>query len=1166
MVNPGLIVLHGNRLEELFAAVSGWLRDHPLAPLEEECFLVQSQGMGEWLKMQLATSQGVCAAVRVELPARFLWRAYRAVLGSAAVPRRSPLDKHPLTWRLMAMLPGLLAAGEAAPAGTGDAYAPLRRFLQEPVAMRRLQLAQRLADLFDQYQVHRGDWLESWAQGQDVLHSWAPGMVGSPVPLGAEDLWQSALWRELLQRLPPEAAALSRPAVHAAFLRGLQQATPGAERPRGLPRRLVLFGTTHVPRQSLEAVAELAKVSQVVMAVPNPCRHYWADLLPDREMLQAPSRRHAPRPGMPAVGASLAQLAPHGHPLLAGWGRQSRDFIRLLDEYDSAAQSRACFDDRRVDLFDDGGMEPAAPLLAQVQARIRDLVPVGENPPPPLAAADRSIVFHIAHNAQREVEVLHDQLLRLFAEGLAGTPLAPREVVVMMPDVAAFEPAIRSVFGQHERTDDPRRIPYRVADLRDRGRSPLLVAVEWLLGARTERFTQSSLRALLEVPALQARFGLAPGDIPLVARWLEDARVRWGLHRAQRESLGLGEAGEQNSWEFGLQRLLLGYAIGEGHLEGIEASTEVGGLEAALLGPVADLFAAIARWWEQAGVNRTPREWALVLRSLLQQLFSAAGEPDRVLLLALDEALSTWLEACEDAGFIESVDLDVVREAWLETVDDPGVARRFHAGGVTFCTLLPLRAVPFKVVCLLGMNDGDYPRRTLRTDFDLMARPFMARPGDRSGRDDDRQLMLDALLSSRQQWYVSWAGRSPRDDSEQPPSVLVAQLRDYLAAVWGPSAVEERTTIHPLQPFSRRYFLARNPQGRSAVFTYAREWREAYPAEPTISLVPVVAPEADQKAEPRGILAAAAPESFSTTPPTAEELARFLQNPVREYFKLRLGVAFPRLDENTPDEEPFVVGGLEGWGLMQDVLRSVETRVSREPLPVVSGAVEDWVEEELGRLQRAGRLPLGAPGANLRIALQSRLSSMVVRWVQARQAGEGAQLLASRLCNSKRKLKPEKLLGAWVELLQAGQAGQQSPQRLVAPDGTLLLKPPAAETCAAVLQGLVAARQVGLASAGPLPTAIKTGLAFLKDSDPGVAYEGNGYEQRGEVEDPCLARLYPDYESLLEAGPSPVEDVSSFAYWSQQLYGAFSAWAAEQGTLEDYAGSEAAVTGGEADD
>lgn len=1160
MVNPGLIVLHGNRLEELFAAVSGWLRDHPLAPLEEECFLVQSQGMGEWLKMQLAASQGVCAAVRVELPASFLWRAYRAVLGSAAVPARSPLDKQPLTWRLMAVLPGLLAEGIA-----DDAYAPLRRFLQDPSPVRRLQLAQRLADLFDQYQVHRGDWLQSWAQGQDVLHSWQPGLGGAPLPLAVEDRWQPALWRELLQVLPPEAAALSRPAVHAGFLRQLGQslqgfdAAPGLSRPRGLPRRLVLFGTTHVPRQSLEAVAELAKVSQVLMAVPNPCRHYWADLLPDREMLRARSRRHPPRPGMPGEGASLAQLAAHGHPLLAGWGRQSRDFIRLLDEYDSAAQSRARFDERRVDLFDEAGAESGAPLLAQVQARIRDLVPVGENPPPTPSSTDRSIVFHIAHNAQREVEVLHDQLLRLFAEGLQGTAIVPRDVVVMMPDVAVFEPAIRSVFGQHERTDDARRIPYRVADLRDRGRSPLLVAVEWLLGARTERFTQSSLRALLEVPALQARFGLAAGDIPLVARWLEDAGVRWGLHQAQRASLGLAEAGSQNTWEFGLERLLLGYAVGEGHHRGVEASAEVGGLDAAVLGPLADLVATITQWWEQAQSDRTPRDWAVVLRALLPQLFTPAVEPDRVLLLALEEALATWLEACEDAGFVEAVGLDIVREAWLETIDDPSIARRFRAGGVTFCTLLPLRAVPFRVVCLLGMNDGDYPRRALRTDFDLMARPQMARPGDRSGRDDDRQLMLDALLSARQQWYISWAGRSPRDDSEQPPSVLVSQLRDYLAAVWGQAAVDERTTVHPLQPFSRRYFLAGERQASSAVFTYAREWRAAH------GEVPATLPAAPAGPEHVGIAPLGSPAA-ALSPPTPEELVRFLQNPVREYFRHRLGVSFPRLEENTPDEEPFVVGGLEGWGLTQDVLRAIETRASSEPLSVVAGAAGGWVEEELERLQRAGRTPLGAPGENWRAALREQLAAMAARWAQARQAGERVQLLPSRLCDSRRKLKPEKLLASWVELLHLGQAGPAaSPLRLVAPDGTLLLNPPPPEACGPVLARLVAARQVGLEGAAPLPTAVKTGLALVNEGDAGLVYEGGGHDGGGEVADPCLARLYPDFESLMLAGTSSAEGVSSSEYWSRHLYGAFNGWVSEQGRLEEYAGSTAEDAGGEAD-
>ena len=503
-----------------------------------------------------------------------------------------------------------------------------------------------------------------------------------------------------------------------------------------------------------------------------------------------------------------------------------------------------------------------------------------------------------------------------------------------------------------------------------------------------------------------------------------------------------------------------------------------------------------------------------------------------------------------------------MREAWLETVDDPGVARRFRAGGVTFCTLLPLRAVPFRVVCLLGMNDGDYPRRALRTDFDLMARPKMARPGDRSGRDDDRQLMLDALLSARHQLYISWAGRSPRDDSEQPPSVLVAQLRDYLAAVWGKAALEKRTTVHPLQPFSRRYFLAGETADSSVVFTYSREWRAAHGVAAPTEVAPEVAPEAALEAASM-VAAEVAPAEAPAVPPAAEDLARFLQNPVREYFRHRLGVSFPRFDESPPDEEPFVVGGLDGWSLNQDVLRAIETRASSEPLSVVATAAGDWVDEELARLQRAGRMPLGAPGETLRTALQERLGAMVARWVQARQTGEAVQLLASRLGDAKRKLKPEKLLGAWVELLHAGAGAL--PLRLVAPDGTLRLKPPAPDSCGPLLQVLVEARHAGLEGPAPLPTAVKTGLALVNDSDPGRAYEGDGYERRGEVEDPCLARLYPDFESLTAAGSSPADGVSSFEWWSRRLFTAFNEWVRAQDKLEEYAGSEAAGEGDEAD-
>ncbi|MBU2724329.1 exodeoxyribonuclease V subunit gamma, partial [Acidithiobacillus ferridurans] len=186
-IEPGFIVLHGDRLEWLGDAVLEWLREHPLRPLEEEIFLVQSNGIAEWLQWTLAAHEGICAAVRVALPGRFLWESYARVLGTGIVSGRAPLDKAPLTWRLMRLLPELLAHAD---------FAPLRHFIgqsQRPdgALERRWQMAAQIADLFDQYQVYRGDWLADWATDQSLLRRGD----GERVTLPADQCWQPRLWQ-----------------------------------------------------------------------------------------------------------------------------------------------------------------------------------------------------------------------------------------------------------------------------------------------------------------------------------------------------------------------------------------------------------------------------------------------------------------------------------------------------------------------------------------------------------------------------------------------------------------------------------------------------------------------------------------------------------------------------------------------------------------------------------------------------------------------------------------------------------------------------------------------------------------------------------------------------------------------------------------------------------
>jgi exodeoxyribonuclease V gamma subunit len=1121
-ISPGLVVLHGNQLEQLRDAVIDWIGQNPLDPLEAEHFLVQSNGVAEWLKISLAEHGGICAAHALMLPARFLWQSYRAMLGRENVPQRSAFDKDALTWRLMHLLPTLV---------TQAPFAPLQRFLADGDAERRLQLAQRLADLFDQYQVYRADWLQDWSQGRDVLRL----AGGDSRALAPDQCWQALLWRAIGASVDP--ALPGRAQVHRAFLAGMAAGEP-ARAP--LPRRVVLFGISALPAQTLEALAALASRCQVLMVIPNPCQFYWGDIIDGRELLQSERRRQAARGGLDLSTVALEDLHQHSHPLLAGWGRQGRDFIRLLDQFDDAEAARQRFPNVRIDLFSEG---EAPQLLGQVQDAIRDLLPLDEHPQRQVAQDDGSIEFHVTHSAQREVEVLHDQLLSWFARKDAA-PLQPRDVVVMVPDIESFAAAIHAVFEQYGH-HDARFIPYEIADVKDRSINPLLNALDWLLRLPSQRCRQSEVRDLLDVPALAARFGLddETGRARLAA-WIDGCGIRWGLDGAHRAGLGLGSAGEQNSWLFGIRRMLLGYAVGgECGFQGVEPYAEVGGLDAALAGSLAQVIDALIHWRVCLAAAATPGQWAARARALLQAFFVETDDQDRLTLCRLETSLQRWLESCAEAGFDEALPLAVLREAWLAPMDEPTLNHRFVSGGVTFCTLMPMRAIPFRALCLLGMNDGDYPRHSSRADFDLLAEPGLARPGDRSRHDDDRYLMLEALLAARDKLYVSWVGHNIRDNSAQPPSVLVAQLRDYLQAGWGLD-LAQLTTEHPLQPFSRRYF----EQG--GLLTYAREWRSAHGAQATAA--PALAPYVPPQDAHLGL----------------RELADFIRHPARQFFRRRLGVYFNEEQVISEDDEPFGLDALEEFHLADTLLSAARGAA------VEQDQLQTYLQSQLQRQAMAGCLPIGLIGQRLQAQWVRQLTPVCQAWLQwcaryplpaeklpvavaqaelrledwldqLRCPHEGGatvwlSLSASRLWDGKRKQpRADKLVQAWLRQLLAAAQEVVVTGLLVGRDATVQCAPLQPADACAELGGLLQAWRAGMAE--PWPSAFMSGLALIAGEDAAKVYDGD-YNLSGEVQlDPCLARLWPDFAALSAEEQWPAA--------TRLLYGGFHAWLQQHVTV-----------------
>lgn len=1130
---PGFMIIHGNRLESLRQLVVNWVARYPLKPLENDVILVQSNGIAQWLKQALAADVtddetsgcGIAAAFDVKLPARFLWDAYRGVLGAETVPVSSPLDKAPLTWRLMRLLPAVMHE---------PVFEPLQRFLADDQDCRkRYQLAERLADLFDQYQVYRADWLGDWAEGRDQIRHARDGIK----PLEQADCWQPALWRALLEDVGEARLADSRAGIHPRFIRRLAELD---ERPAGLPRRVIVFGISSLPAQTLEALAAIGRFSQVLLCVLNPCQHHWGNIVGDQDLLRHQYQRQQRRPGSP-LELDEHSLHQHAHPLLAAWGKQGRDYINLLDSHDDRASYEAQFqaiNGGRIDLFD----EPdTAHLLGQLQSDILDLRPLAETREqwPAVAVEDESIRFHLAHSAQREVEILHDQLLAWFN---ADPSLKPRDIIVMVPDVNTYAPSVQAVFGQYP-PEDLRYIPFTLADQGQRGIEPLLIALESLLRLPDSRLPVSEVLSLLDVPALRARFGIQENELPTLRRWIEGAGIRWGMNAERRADLGLPDGLEANTWRFGLRRMLLGYAVGAGDpCSGIEPYDEIGGLDAALIGPLVALLEALDGACDLLVEPAPATVWGERLRQLLEDFLLPAGERDERLLGQLDEAMDQWLELCAGVELNDELPLNVVREAWLSGVEQSQLGQRFLAGAVNVCTLMPMRAIPFRRICLLGMNDGDYPRAQPPLDFDLMARDY--RPGDRSRREDDRYLLLEALLSARERLYISWVGRSIRDNSERPASVLVGQLRDHLTSGWRAEhgdLLAMLTQEHPLQPFSKAYF-----KEGGALFSYAREW------------LPMHGTQAG------GASAARLPDLLPDAPIEVEQLQRFLRNPAAHFFTGRLKVFLDERNDSLDDHEPFALDALQNHQLSQTLLEACL------PLPVERD-IDEALSLLASRLQGQGHFPLAGFGELTRNQLilplgnqLRRFQALVADWPQVmehplaleaghhqvqlvswlsgvRQAPGDDALARINLVPGKRRGKKDALrwrplLADWVTHVLAAASGHVLHTWIVAGDATLHFAPLPRPEAQNLMEVWLAAWLEGLNR--PLPCAPETAFAWLEamlagkedkaDMAAQTVYEG-GFKLTGEVEkSAALRRQYPDFASLSASG--------EFAELGQQLY------------------------------
>ncbi|WP_455648024.1 exodeoxyribonuclease V subunit gamma [Lonepinella koalarum] len=890
------IIYHSNNLELQKDILCELIKLDPLDdPFSSETILVQSPGMAQWLQLQLAAKQGIAANFHFPMPASFIWQQYVDNLPNVA--EQSQFSKDAMTWRLMALI-------------KRTDFQPILNYLHyspQSEQQKLYQLARKIADLFDQYLVYRPHWISAWEQHQPQII--INEIVGQQKHtdddfkqrIEQDVAWQGILWRALIADLSHD----DKPLQHRA---NLHQEYLQLSHYKNLPKRLFIFGISALPKTYLETFVAMAKHCDIHLFFNNPSQYYWGDLVDPsfarkRELKILTERKTGEQKSffkptqLDEYLANKQELTSEqeylsvGNPLLATWGKLGRDFFYLLSQLD-------CLEiQQNIDITGQS-------LLNQVQHKILHLAP-SEVGSLHFAAEDQSISFHACHSPMREVEVLHDYLLQCF---INDETLTPKDIVVMVADIDRYAPYIQAVFGQYQRKIkdlqgnwdyDKRYIPFSISDQTLSESDVLLATFLNLLHLKDSQFSAEDVLALLDIPAIRHRFAITQDELEQLRHWVKDSGIRFGLDKQHPQGQNF------NAWQAGLERMLLGFAMREEN--GIWQQEQLGfdhsyGLKSRLVGALASFIEQLSLWQHTLSQSHSITEWQTNLTALLQNFFiSEANTAD--MLRYIENSIQQLTELLQTLHIDEPLSAEVMADVLTEKLNEQENSLKFLVGKVSFCTLLPMRAIPFKVVCLLGMNEPDYPRQQTSNSFDLMQ--YHRQKGDRSRRDDDRYLFLEALLAAQQQFYISYVGQSMIDNTPLEPSVLVNQLLDYLDENLDTDCRpkgDDKPLVkyHAMTAFSPKNFSENHR-------TFAKEWANIANAHQRPEDF-VKIPNSDTKPENNII-------QIDT-----EQLIKFIKNPLQFFFEQRLDVYFRDKDEQIMDTENFVLDGLDLYQIQQHLL------------------------------------------------------------------------------------------------------------------------------------------------------------------------------------------------------------------------------------------------------
>ncbi|UDG81146.1 RecBCD enzyme subunit RecC [Candidatus Hartigia pinicola] len=896
-------VYYSNKLELLKNLMAHVMEHTPLDnPFEKEIILVKNSGMSQWLKIELSKYFGIEANIDYPLPSTFIWNILYQILPNA--PNESVYTKQATTWKLMKILPEVIDEKE---------FKLLKHYLQKDFDKRKFyQLSARIAELFDRYLLYRPQWIETWQKNQLVTE------------LGINQLWQKKLWLRLVAHEKTLGqASYNRSNIYKNFINKLLN---GTHSHKVLPKRIFICGISSLPPLYIQIFHALSQHSNIHFMCINPCRYYWGDIHSHSFLKKLQKRKlvhyvHKHKISRFKTDKHILQLFNTNgeqniiNPLLASYGQLGKDNLYYISQIDNAHEVSAFIDTNRDNLLqnlqqDILDLENNAKLGRSLKDYDSSL---GKRP---LLLLDESITFHSCHSAQREIEVLQDKLLALFEK---NPELTPKDIIVIIPDIDSYTPFIQSVFGH---TDSKHYIPFSISDQQVLKTDPIFQSCIFLLDLEYSRCSTEQIIKLLEVSSFSDRFGINRNELGLLRRWINESGIRWGLDDDNIRSLSFPVTG-QNTWKFGLSRMLLGYAMNSqyGPWLDILPYDECSGLAAHLVGKLACLVNSLREWRAQLTIKRSLSEWKEICQELITRFFKIHHDSE----LILSVVLKKWNKIIENgvnSGYNEEVPLDIIRNELAMSFNNKKICQNFLTGGVNFCKPTLMRSVPFKVVCLLGMNDGIYPRSLPLLSFDLMAEKKMK--GDRIRREDDCYIFLEAINAATQQLYISYIGLSIQNNQLYNPSVLITELLNYICQSfclesdiqYNIDKSAQRIKHHIVMQHSRVPFSKENFTPNISCQSFSSEW------------LPVAKTILKEKTPFLSVLDIREP----VTKITIEQMLYFYRHPIRNFFQQRLKVYFDIEETALPEDEPFILDKGQRYKINERVLSLLVNNKDLTPL------------------------------------------------------------------------------------------------------------------------------------------------------------------------------------------------------------------------------------------